>query len=101
MKTVKVHIPTANVGYGSDRRIPQVDQPSTTDKGVRYRLGHRPVGSQKGIKPCYERLDGTGRRIQLNVQSGHDKPKAKGLVGESCLCDHVALKTCAWEAEST
>ena len=46
VKTVKVSITRGSTGPGSDRRLPPGSFISLTGSGDRYRLGHRPVGSQ-------------------------------------------------------
>ena len=51
MKTVKVRVPSAIGGPGSDRRLPPGRLVLSTGSGDRYRLGHRPVGSHMAVRP--------------------------------------------------
>ena len=51
VKTVKVQVPSAEGGPGSDRRLRPGRLVASSGSRDRYRLGHRPVGSHMAVSP--------------------------------------------------
>ena len=84
VKTVKVQVASAEGGPGSDRRLPPGDWCSLPDQGDRYRLGHRPVGSQMTVSPHGE---------AAALGSMYSQATVSRLNGELCSPGTVRVKS--------